>query len=292
MKDLLLGAADLYSWKDIKVWAASARASGFDGDIILLTYRVDGDVFVKSEKFAINVYTIDYNAFGRAISHNDKGRNTQCHQLRFFHMWQLLTNDNLWKNYEHIISTDVRDVWFQQNPQEFLKPHGSSIFETMNGYSLLASSEGIKYKDEPWGYENMINGFGPIVWQVAQNWTIYNVGVLAGKSKDMTDLFLTLYSMTQNRYIPSDQSSYGILVNSSMSSKFALVDHYNEWACQCGTTMDPTKSQLWPSLITPQPIIENDVVLSMPSKQPFSIVHQYDRVPELNNYVTSLYEKE
>ena len=47
MKNLLLGAADLYTWDQIKVWAISIRETGYTGDIALLTYRMKEDIVEK-----------------------------------------------------------------------------------------------------------------------------------------------------------------------------------------------------------------------------------------------------
>ena len=311
MKDLLIGAADLYDWSKIKVWATSARKSGFTGDIVLLTYRVSGDVVPNAEKLGIDVYQIDYDAFGGAITHNANGRDTQAHQMRFFHMWQYLASDDRYKEYRHIISTDVRDVWFQNNPSIWLTDLDKAQQKITGSDSLpiplVASSEGLLYKDEPWGADNMQNGFGPIVWNVAQHWQIFNVGVLAGPSQRMMGLFLTLYNMTVGRYIPSDQSAYNILVKETMESMFYKTTHEDSWACQCGTMLDPSKKELWSNALNKLPHVKTDIygdpsnggqstsaepiisVCGDNRRSKFAIVHQWDRVPQLKLYVESLY---
>jgi hypothetical protein len=275
-KDLLMGAADLYDWSKIKVWANSIRESGFDGDVVLLAYRIGNDVVEQCAKLNIDVYQMEHDAFGGPIKHNDKGRDTQSHQLRFFHAWQFLATDDNWKNYRNVLMTDVRDVYFQKNPFEFLDGWSqNSVVQALT--EIVASSEGIKYKDEPWGNDNMLQGFGPLVQSQAEEWTIYNVGVVAGSSQDIMGLCLTIYSMTTGRYIPSDQSAYNILVNQS-PIKFNRFGHGNYWACQCGTTLDPTKSHY--VLVEQKPKVVGDKVLNY-FDQEFLIVHQYDRVPEL-----------
>lgn len=290
MKDLLIGAADLYDWSKIKVWANSARECGFDGDIALLAYRVSDDVIQNANKLSIDVYQINHDSFGQAISHNDKGRDTQAHQLRFFHAWQFLSSDDTWKQYINVIITDVRDVYFQSNPTPFLREFGISNFEPQLR-KIVASSEAMFYKDELWGADNMMNGFGPLVYQQAQDWKIYNVGVVAGGSYDMRALFLELYSMTTGRYIPSDQSAYNILVNQNLGTRFWEFSHETGWACQCGTTLDPTKAHYVQHLQEHQPLIENNIAYAMPSKTPYVILHQYDRVPELKQFIEAKYGK-
>lgn len=289
--DLLIGAADLYDWSKIRVWAQSARDSGFDGTIALLTYRVGADVAENAAKFNIDLYQIDHDPFGRPIEHNTRGRDTQAHQMRFFHAWQLLVTDDYWKQFRYVISTDVRDVYFQGNPSTWLREHADEL-SVFTGKSLVASSEGIRYGKEAWGADNMLNGFGPLVYDVAKEWTIYNVGVVAGLSEQMMGLFLTLYNMTHQRYIPSDQSAYNILVNQTMKTNFLTTNHDDGWACQCGTVADPTKPHLLDALDDNTPAILGDKNPYVVGKDlPYTIIHQYDRSPRINALVEAKYGK-
>lgn len=286
--DLLIGAADLYDWSKIRVWAQSARDSGFTGEIALLTYRINADVLENAKKLNVDVYKIEHDPFGVVIDHNIRGRDTQSHQMRFFHAWQLLVTDDYWKKFRYVISTDVRDVYFQRNPSEWLRRHEDEL-SVYTGKSLVASSEGIRYKNESWGADNMLNGFGPLVYDVAKEWTIHNVGVVAGLSEQVMGLFLTLYNMTHQRYIPSDQSAYNILVNQTMQTNFLTTTHADDWACQCGTMMDHTKQHLQKVADDPLPGLNGYEVCNI-NNTPFTIVHQYDRNPSiLKNIVGAKY---
>jgi hypothetical protein len=285
-KDLLIGAADLYDWSKIKVWATSIRESGFDGDIILLTYRVGDDVVENAKKLNVDVYQIEHDSFGNKIVHVDRGRDTQCHQLRFFHAWQFLATDENWKNYRNVLMTDVRDVYFQKNPFTFLDSWSKDLFFPFLK-KIVASSEALSYKHEVWGADNMLQGFGPLVHEQSKEWIIYNVGVVAGNAEAMMGLFLILYSMTVGRYIPSDQSAYNILVNQS-PLKFNCFGHDNDWACQCGTTLDPNKSHYDKFLKEGKPKIVNGKVMNVFNEE-FYIVHQWDRVPELQQLIEKKY---
>ena len=43
------------------------------------------------------------------------------HNLRFFHIWHLLSQfEKEGRKYDRLITTDVRDVMFQGNPSEWL----------------------------------------------------------------------------------------------------------------------------------------------------------------------------
>ena len=61
------------------------------------------------------------------------------------------------------------------------------------------------------------------------------------------------------------------------------------WACQLGTTVDPSKlSQFKPHLLEPSPIMEKDVVTTSKGT-PYYIVHQYDRVPQWRKVIEEKY---
>lgn len=282
--NLLIGAIDVANpsingWEYMKVWALSARECGHDGDIALLCYRTTPDIIENCKKLAIDCYQVTYNEFGQELQYQARGRDTIVHQTRLFHAWQLLQTNEHWKKYDKVIMTDIKDVYFQKNPFKY---------HLLEENTLLASSEGMKYKDEIWGMENMRSGYGELIAHAAEKWTIYNVGVLAGSAESMMGLFLTLYSMSSGRYIPNDQSSFNIVVNTSSAYHFGKMNHHVPWAAQLGTTLDPTKAHYIPQLIEPRPIIKDGKVYTAQDEL-FHIVHQYDRVPDLRKIIEERY---
>lgn len=289
MKNLLIGGSDLYDWSKVKTWANSARDAGHNGDIVILAYRIKNqdEYLEEARKLDIDVYQIDYDQYGQPIKHHDKGRDTQSHQMRFFHMWQYLMENH---DYKYVISTDIRDVYFQRNPFEFLNEMLPDIYTDPFEHfipKLIASAEGMKYEDEPWGLDNMFRGFGPIVTEYAKPWPIFNVGVMAGPPTMMRDMFFKIYNMTVGRYIPSDQSAYNIFVNMTDKDNFFTATHDAGWVCQCGTALDPEKSHYIPKFQGPRPSIIDGRVYTSYGEE-YYIVHQWDRVPELQ-YIGELY---
>jgi len=281
MRDLLIGAADLYNWDKVKIWVQSARQSGFSGDIVLLGYRLTKDVATNAKQYGVDVYEIDYDSFGNPIVHEGSGIPTQCHQLRFFHAWQFLLENHT--KYNNVIITDVRDVVFQKNPSEYL------LSVLTDEQPILISSEGILFKDEPWNLQNLIKGFGPIIAEQLRDKVAHNVGVLAGKSLAMKNLFLSLYSNTVGRYVPSDQSSFNILLYEGLLTSYISSNHNDSWACQCGVTLDPEKPYYIPLLLEPQSVIKDGLVYNHKGEL-FHIVHQWDRIPQLKSYIQGKYQ--
>jgi hypothetical protein len=62
------------------------------------------------------------------------------------------------------------------------------------------------------------------------------------------------------------------------------------WACQLGTTADPSKIDSFrPFLLEPSPKLESDKVVTSEGIE-YTIVHQYDRVPEWKKVIEAKYD--
>jgi hypothetical protein len=211
--------------------------------------------------------------------------NAPVHVARFLSIYDFLKAH--YNRYRYVVTTDVKDVFFQTNPMVWLKNNlGSS--------QLVAGSEGMKYKDEPWGNENLMQTYGPYVHELFKNNKIYNVGTIGGDAEYVKDMVFNIFWNAINRPIPiCDQAVYNVLIQTQPffdATNFA--DQKDGWACQAGTTVDPSKiEQFRPFLTEKEPIFENGVVKTCDGV-PFAIVHQYDRVPEWKKFIQEKYKQE
>jgi hypothetical protein len=78
-----------------------------------------------------------------------------------------------------------------------------------------------------------------------------------------------------------------------------FADQSDAWACQAGTTVDPSKIESFrPHLLDAEPIFENGLVVTgrdsynYKKGTPFVIVHQYDRVPEWKKHVMETFNQD
>jgi hypothetical protein len=62
------------------------------------------------------------------------------------------------------------------------------------------------------------------------------------------------------------------------------------WAGQCGTTLDPEKAYYKSALLEDVPLIK-DGYLYTADNELFTLVHQYDRIPEWNEIITKKFDK-
>jgi len=208
--------------------------------------------------------------------------NIPIHVLRFLSIYDFLNNH--WQEYDYVVTTDVKDVYFQASPFEDIK----RLCEM--GYKLIIASEGLKYKDEPWGNENLYQTYGQYVYDQFKENQIFNVGTFGGTSEYVKDMVFNIFTNATNRPIPIvDQAVFNVLINTQPFKE--VVAKTIDWAAELGTTMDPSKIEHFrPNLLCAEPIFENGLVKY--GTVPYPIVHQYDRVPVLKKFVQEKYGQE
>lgn len=283
-KDLIIGSFTNYDWDKIKFWANSIDRCGFTGDKAMIVYNSD---------FATVQRLIDRKFMIFAFNKDDSKQQFffPAQQLiivvqRFMDLYRFFGGIDL-NSYRYVIHTDVKDVVFQTNPSDWLT-------ENMGDAKILASCESIRYRDEPWGNENMAHSF-PLVYDRIKDNPIWNCGVQAGTPEIMKDLWLNIFlisigSQAATGVYNPDQAAYNVLLNTEpykSITKFAMSE--DGWACQAGTTIDPEKINAFrPHLLEAQPIWEDGYAKTSRGKI-HPILHQYDRIPEWKTVVEQRY---
>jgi hypothetical protein len=278
MKDLIIGGASNYDWNILKYWVNSINKSGFQGDKVLILMNCDKDTVKKVSDAGFKVVGFQQDSQGN-LTYPQTGR--APHVERFLHIYNLLSQNE----YRYVVTTDVKDVVFQQNPIDYME---KALTDEKN---LMFASESMYYKDEPWGNENLFQTFGEFIYSKFKDNEIYNVGVLAGRGHAVRDLICNIFVATQGRPIPiCDQSTFNFMISMSPYKETSVyLRSEDAWAAQLGTTGDPTKIEKFrPFLIEPEPKMRDDVVTTS-TGIPFTIVHQYDRIPNWKKILEAKY---
>lgn len=279
-KNLIIGGFTNYNYNQLKPWVESIDECGFTGDKVMVVGNASQETKEKlKEKGFILV--------------DMPKMNVPIHVGRFLSIYEYLRHN--WQKYDYVVTTDVKDVYFQIDPCEWLD------FHLDIKYKLVAGSESMKYKDEPWGDQNLMQAYGPYIHDIFKDNLIYNVGTIGGKSEYVKDLVFNIFTNAINRPIPVvDQAVYNVLLNTQPYKNITLfASQADGWACQAGTTVDPSKIEKFrPSLVESEPIWENGKVLTGQDSEhckkgtPFCIVHQYDRVPEWKKSIQEKYKQD
>lgn len=279
MDDLIIGCSTNYDWNKLKYWINSVNKCGFVGKKILILMNCDAETVNKVVQSGFDVVAFNKDEKGNLLYNSSLA----VHVERFLHIYRILSMNQ----YRYVITTDVKDVVFQKNPVEFLEKN-----LPVNGdKKYVFSSESIRYRDEPWGNNNLLETFGPFFHEMFRNNLIYNVGVLAGHGDAIRDLSAMIFNMSINRAIPIvDQAVFNFMVSQQpyLSTSLYLPSE-SGWACQLGTTVDPSKIESFKYFLLEQsPVFDGEKVMTSTGSE-YYIVHQYDRVPDWKKIIEEKY---
>jgi hypothetical protein len=254
MKDVIIAAVTNYTKKELYNFVESINKIGFIGDKIMIIYEISSETISYLKENGWELYKSELSG--------------HIHMHRLLSMYYTLITLN--RNYRYIITTDVRDVVFQNNPSDYL--------ENELKKDILVSSENVLYVDEPWGTKNILEGYGHLLYERYKNEVTCNVGVVAGKYDSVMDLLLLNYLVSQagNTVHFTDQSSFNFIINSKLLKHSVQIEgNTTPWALQVGT-------------------MSNKSIISNPAHKlnDYFIIHQYDRDPDIKNHVHSFLEKQ
>lgn len=272
-KDLIIGAFTNYTDYDVlKPWVESIKETGFTGDTVLIAIDAPENLVDTLRSKGVIVV---------------KTTNTQkmmVHMLRFLTIYDYLKNNK--GKYRYVVSTDVRDVIFQKNPFDFL-------LNKFYNFNLIASSEAIKIKNEKWNKENIIKNFGKYFYDDVCEREVLNVGIIAGKSELVKDLCFSLFQMSLNRpdWV-ADQAAYNMLLSyEPWKSKCNIMRLKDAWAVNAHVTNKPDQmEEFGPHLLESRPSMNENGIIVNSEGVPFTIVHQYDRIPSWMNEISKRYQ--
>jgi len=261
---VILGSSFGYSFtrpeeaRTLTRWAESAKATGNQVGVVL-----------------VNPDAITEQAF------NDLGAKTflvqlpltkvKIHNERF--IFQHLVLKQHYPDEKYAIVTDIRDVYFQTDPHQWLD-------DNLGSARIACSSEEILYRDEEWGTGNMKRSF-PFVHEDYADRPIINVGVLGGHTRDIADLCLLLHSMASHNPFDwaADQAAFNMLCNMPMFSGILKQCRLEDgWAVHLGVMGKTANEEKFRSKrLADAPVFENGVYKTSKGRE-ICIVHQWDRV--------------
>lgn len=294
-KNLVIGFASNYEWKDLQYWVNSLQKTNYSGDIHIVSDNMKKETIEK-----LVSKNVQLSLYGKKNENGDfvAEQSIAPHVNRFFYIWNTLKKLNT--DYRYVVTTDVRDVIFQSDPIYWLE-------ENLVMHSLVASSEGMKYQDEPWGNKNLYDSFGPFYHNLLKDNLIYNVGVIGGDYYHVRGLMSLIFQLSINRPIQIvDQAVYNYLINTDpFHNDTMFTSNKDCWAIQLGTTLDAVRcgsgdlgqayikdraAQLkYLEAYVDHPVFIEDGVVKDLDKKPYCIVHQYDRIHSLNMKIQQLY---
>jgi len=271
-KNLIIGGIFNYGIEQIKPWVLSIKETMPDAHKVMCISNINEE----TQKWLVS------NGFELVQMPQ---ANIPVHVLRFLAIYEYLRTN--WAKFNYVITTDVKDVIFQRNPFEWMENNNIG----RNGTHLVAPSESMLYKDEPWNAENMMQAYGQYVYDRFKDSLICCCGVIGGTSEYMKDIVFNIFINGINRPIPIvDQVVFNMLIQTQPYKNATMTAPQNAaWTCQAGTMADPTKVEQFKSKWLEMPPSFRDGKVVTAGGNEFYIVHQYDRVPEWKKFILEKY---
>ena len=181
-----------------------------------------------------------------------------------------------WHDDALVMACDIRDVVFQANPFDELQKRLK--------YDMIYVSENIDFRE--WWNGHMMKAAFPENMEKMLMRPVYNCGVMMGKARTFCKLMKMMNSTLQYSnedglvvdgkecMVIGDQAAYSLLIN-------------YEWPKTHGTVTSNIDDFVFTAAVAPydiERIIIQDGKVCNDKGQPYTIVHQYDRLKEILNY--------
>ncbi|POF30431.1 hypothetical protein [Roseibium marinum] len=300
-RDVIITAVSGYEPKHLAVWYNSLKAVGFKGRTLVVAYDVSEALVEYMTHMGSIVITFDHDEKKRRYSYSqlkeeiedrtEEGRiytdrrwtwnkrilrfKDKIYDRRFFHAGHLVRKrlEALGEPIRFVAFSDSRDVVFQGEPFSWMAENLASDRD------LLVGEESITHQD-PWNRRNVLKTYGHHALERVENQPVCCAGYFAGRYDAMMDFMLAVYYFDQTKR-SGDQAAFNqLLTFAGWKEKTARVNWQVPWLLHAvSANVSPqVKSFCMPA--DSVPVFEDGVVMTS-DKQPYAIVHQYDRNKEM-----------
>lgn len=292
IKDAVIGIAHNIDTKNLVVFCSSLHESINQGKGDYIGHPVDIILFINSplstrtreiiEKFP-NIIPVEYNV----KSFDDKYQKYHPSTLRWMMIYRYFVESST--QYHRILMIDIRDSYFQSNPfQMITTTEDKSYFYSFNGVETLS------IRQCGWNGEWVRDCFGSDVLEEIGSRAIICSGVSFG-TYDTTIKYLQLMndivhgistpettSVIQKVHpkFPScerngvDQGVHNVIMHKNLIPNIRLI---------------PQSSSMVMNMQAKKATISSDFIVRNFLGNAVSVVHQYDRYPELQNFLFKKY---
>ena len=239
MKNLVLGAVRGYGFEQLKPFVASLNQTNFRGDLVLLYNNLSHDTLKSLENNNVHLIPFSYRGSGaenswsrfwpkiRPLINLPIGENTRkmiysnmlnLAFVRFIHKLEFLELN--FKKYDHVLITDVRDVFFQDDP--FRDPLPASLVAFLEAPKMIYGQEPL-YND-PWVRTN----YNDATLERLVGNGISCCGTVMGTSVAMLDYLRSFCAEIKKLTSPAhgaDTSIHNVLVREILKDRFTVMDN-------------------------------------------------------------------
>lgn len=252
-KNLLIGAiSGNYIINDVKNWIETSNFDNTERVLLLYNDNLELEKYLKENNISIVKPNFDFWGQEKKNFTTDTGKMDLVnsydliHNIRFFHIWKYLQDNT----YNKILITDVRDVYFNENP-----------FFSLDELKLTVTSEVITYKNEVWNQQHLYENLGLIGIETLLECQVYNVGVFGGSYDLVKEICADIYLMSVGKSKVGDQTSFNYLIQ----TKYKNLTNFTSLEDKLAVHLHVINAGL--------------VQFDLNNIKNYKIIHQYDRIP-------------
>lgn len=280
MEKLIIGVIKDYNFERIEPWLNSLRMSGYKGDVLVIDASDIENIQLK------DILTL----MGVHYWHIPPGAAKHNFMVDRFILMYIALGYYPFNQAEYVLTTDVRDVLFQEDPTSIMTWHG-----------IVVGNEGLTYEDEPWSKNNFICVMGNNLYEEKKKSFIKCAGVVGGNREILRELFLSIYmtSLGLQQYPKGgggpDQTVMNVILGMKPWDKFVRCDSGIYHAGTSRYAIESGKGEIGHQYIQSsdketfmkdfinkstqlQAVLKDGKIVSAETGLPFPILHQYDRV--------------
>ncbi len=267
--DVLIGSIKNYSWEHIRTFVVSVDRSRFQGKKVMFTEDIQIDA-----KWALRGFGWEQV---EVISDPNQDYGTARH---------IPVLDYLKRNpYRHVIYCDVRDVIFQSDPVEWMENH-------LAPKELIGASECVLLKDQSTNMGWLQRTMGPLNADALKGEDVLCAGTIVGCGGAVILLLDDICRMSRNiSGWGYDQAYLNYLLRDPAYRNITSIPRMGEgFIATCSWFL--SWPRIWENLRTdesPDFDLASATVYKPGTKEPFCIVHQYDRDQEWDKAIRSKY---
>lgn len=275
MRDLIIGMATKYDWEQLEPFVLSIMRSGFDGDKVLFVRDNPKETLDRLLDLGFTLLQLSPRAENEPKYFPYVQRFLLIHQFLVQHP------------YRYVFCADTRDLVFQHNPTTWVEEH---IGES----KLIVAPEYIAHKDQAGNMAWLHQGFAEVESWMAPR-PIFCSGLISGQAAYVRDLSLAIYLMARHlseHMWGSDQPVFNFIMQQKAYSDITLVPAMKDhWAVNCCVLSSTSNRRAMFDAPPPRPFV-TDWNYGIPDLSEFTIVHQYDRIPPLQEIIQKRYKSD
>lgn len=275
IRDLIVGVVKGYGWPELQPYAVSLANCGFEGEKMLFVEGITDEAREKLTELYFTLVDFESPENIRTLLCNPNASPEGWMRFNRFRYKPFVDYlEGHLADYRNVLWCDVRDLYFQLDPAEWMLENLKPPYRR-----IICAGEGCLIKDQPHNTA-WVQAASPTDFSWLKHEEVICSGTIAGDAEAMLLALKTHWELTNHieDLRAGEQGIFNYLMRQEPFARMHWIPRTSDaWAA----TGFPTKIY-YPGAYSSDdaPVWAEDMVVYTPgNREPFVIVHQYDRDP-------------